>query len=155
MTGNREREKKKRGPRETEGKKRVSFVFRNQFLISLCFSPNRHSFFSPPSHFSRFSLLPSSAWVLRLGLWKRRHGIFPQFYRSRPNPTPTHFLSLPPLPPSHVRREYWGKPSTLHCVFSMFVAELVVLNSTLLWWHRKKTIAFNNGVCTNDHYIFM
>lgn len=100
MTGNRDREKKKRGPWEREGKKRVSFVFRNQFFILLCFSPNRPMFFFffSPILLLSLSPLPSSAWALRLGLGKRRHGIFPQFYGSRPNPTPTHFSVSPSTP---------------------------------------------------------
>lgn len=126
-------ERKRRGASGDRGKEEfhlfseISFSFRSAFLQT------QTRFFSPIPFLS-LSLLPSSAWVLRLGLGKRRHGIFPQFYGSRPNPTPTHVLSLPPLPPSHVRREYWGKPSTLHCVFPTFVAAFVVLNSMLLWW---------------------
>lgn len=129
-----EREKKKRGASGDRRKEERLICFQKSVSHFALFFSKPTLVFFPPSYFSRFSLLPSSAWVLQLGLGKRRHGIFPQFYGSRPNPTPTHFLSLPPLPPSHVSREYWGKPSTLHCVFSTFVAALVVLNSTLLWW---------------------
>lgn len=52
---------KKRGPWETEGKKIVSFVFRNQLLILLCFSPNDTRF--PP--ILLLSLFPPP--LLRLG----------------------------------------------------------------------------------------
>lgn len=89
-----EREKKKRGSLDGRGKEESFICFQKSVShFALLFS--KPSSAPPPSC---FPLLPSSAWALRLGSGKRRHGIFPQFYGSRPNPTPTHFLSPPSAP---------------------------------------------------------
>lgn len=48
---------------------------------------------------------PSICMCAQVGVGEKVHGIFPQLDGSRSHPTPTHFLSVAPLPLSHVRRE--------------------------------------------------
>lgn len=99
----------------------ISYFVFSTFTISLICTP----LFLLSLFLPCFSLLPSSLWVLWVGVGEKVRGIFPQLGRTRPNPTPTHFLSLPPLPLSHVRGESWGKPPIFHHqVFWMFVGTL-------------------------------
>lgn len=74
------------------------FIFSSRLFSLHCFS-YLHSFFPLISlSLPCFSHLPSSIWVLWVWVGEKVHGIFPQLGRTRPNPTPTHFLSFPPLP---------------------------------------------------------
>lgn len=64
-------------------------ILSSPFFVSLIYT-----------HFvsSLLSLLPSSICVLWVGVGEKVRGIFPHVGRPRPNPTPTHFLSLSSKP---------------------------------------------------------
>lgn len=104
----RDREIKKREREGGLGNRRkedlVSFILQNAF-----FSHSTFDFFVIYSLLSSHSLLRFVPFPLSLfhlcvtrRLWGESPWDFPTVQQDRPNPTPTHFLSFPPLPPFHV-----------------------------------------------------
>lgn len=140
MTGSRERGKK-RGPQETAGKKRASFVFRNQFLISLCFSPNQRSpppilLCSPPSPPLLLPCVP-----IRFG--EENTWDFPTVVRAQAEPH-AHTLSVSPSTPSVpcqegvLRKTIHAPPRRLHICGRSCCAKQYVAMPTI----NRKTYSF-------------